>query len=85
MISQDRKKLYDKERYFNVVRPKIFGDRRCKACNIKMAGRYGADNTRTYCRMCVETGDAKRHMNVQYYKRHRKEILQRIKQAKVCV
>lgn len=81
MISKEAKQAYDRQRYFNGLRQRIFGRRRCAACTCLLAGRHGAHKTRTYCRSCRDNGAARRHRNGQYYVKNRECILARISRS----
>jgi hypothetical protein len=62
---REQMQAYDRERYRKVKadreRQERMGDKHCRLCQIRLAGRYGAYGTREYCRGCRDSGDAKRH------------------------
>lgn len=76
-VTKEQKAEYDKQRYQNGLKKKIFGDRRCRACDCFLAGRFGACKTRAYCRSCRDNGTAKRHTNQLYYQANRERLIER--------
>ncbi len=71
---------YDRTRYESFRRPHIFGDRRCRCCEIRLVAKHGAHRTRDYCRSCVDNGAARRDQNRRYYAKNRKKVCARSKE-----
>lgn len=74
-MTKSEKSEYDRQRYLTLKKPERFGQRKCRCCEILLKSKYGAYNTRSYCRRCVELGYAKKDLNRRYYKENRKAIL----------
>lgn len=67
MISKEAKRIYDRKRYFDKIRPIIFGERTCPVCGILLKSKYGADDTRRFCRSCRDRKAFKSFLNREYY------------------
>jgi len=78
-MTKEEKKIYDRQRYLNKIKPKIFRDRKCLCCEILLKGKFGANNSKLYCGGCIKNGSARKDQNRRAYKRNRKKILEQVK------
>lgn len=65
---------YDRQRYLTKRKPLIFGDRKCRCCEIFLKGKYGADNSRVYCGNCIKNGSARRDQQRRHYRKYKDKI-----------
>ena len=67
MVSKEHKRSYDRERYLEKFKPVRFGSRTCPMCEIMLGSKFGADNSRRFCRNCINRGLSKRFLNKEFY------------------
>lgn len=70
---------YHRARYLALKRPQIFGDRRCRCCEILLVSKHGAQRTYKYCRSCVDNGSSRRDQQRRWYAKTRERKLARVK------
>ena len=62
---REKVRAYDRMRYklrrAEPSRIKRMGDKKCRICEIRLAGNFGGFGTKHYCRSCVDRGLAQKH------------------------
>lgn len=70
------KQQYDRARY-RKRRAKELGERKCLSCDILLRSKYGAYNSRAYCRSCIDSGAATKDQNRRYYRKNRRRLIKK--------